>query len=101
MDKGHRMTTASIGKQGELFYLDGIIIPTAWNANGSPTQFSLFTFDEREFKLAPATREKNRLPSYSRKNIRVAYRVQSGTDPAASIVPVDFLELDGLKNSDK
>ena len=40
-------------KQDECITVMGLIVPVAWDDDGRPNSFALFTYDEREFLIDP------------------------------------------------
>ena len=74
--------------------MDGIIFPTSWDAQGDPTEYSLFTFDEKEFKIVSAHGADKRLFEYSRKRVRVAFRRKRGRLPMEGLILEDLYEID-------
>ena len=80
------MANDDIQKSDKFLNLEGIIIPTSWDEKGNPTGFSLFTFDEREFKLLPIKGNNKELLGHIRQQIRGTFRKENSDASIETIV---------------
>jgi hypothetical protein len=93
--KGNDMTINKTIKQKKSAILEGIIIPTAWNSRGHPTKFSLFTFDEREYKIDPGNTKNIDFSAFIQKKIRISYHQDINKESAEDIMPEEIYTMNG------
>ena len=90
------MPKGNIPKEGNSEIIEGIIIPTAWNEKGYAIQFSLFTFDEREYKIRSSRGEGVEISAFIRKKIKLTYRRNNKNRSAKYILTEDICEINEL-----
>lgn len=92
-----RESRGMIGKNGspenrEASVLEGIVVPNSWDENGCPTQYSLFTFDEREYRIDPLRARGPDVSAYVRRIIKVAILHSENDERKDGIIVKDIIE---------
>lgn len=91
------MTKGGIPDRENPEVLEGIIIPTSWDEKGHPTEFSLFTLDEREYKIDSSHGKGEEISAFIKKKIRISYRRDKEKRSANYIRPEDIREISELE----
>ena len=87
------MNPGKVPKIRKPINLEGILIPTSWDERGQPTGFSIFTFDEREYKLDCGHGVGNEISTFIRKKVRVTYRYNKDNGTKEYIIVDNIYEL--------
>lgn len=90
------VTKRFICKHGKQLILEGIIIPTAWDVKGQPAECSLFTFDEKEYKVDSSQGIGSEILPFIRKKVRVSIRRSPLKQLAEIVILEEIKEINAL-----